>query len=292
VAQEYLRRFPERVRTMTLDGVAPPGMVITLDVWRTREAALAAIFKACAVQPACRKAHPDVATTLTQIAATLGASGRDVDIVDPRTGELQRERMTRDVVLSALQPLTYAPETAVLLPEMLALASRGDFGPLLAANPALSTNLAEQINTALHFSVTCAEDAPRINPAMEERALAGLPTQHLARQLVAVCDIWPRGSAAPDLATPVRSDKPVLLISGGMDPVTPPAYGAEVAKGFPNSKHIVAPGYGHIVSPQACGPRLIAAFVDSAGFAKLPETCVTHFERSVPPPPWPNRLAP
>ena len=292
VAQEYLRRFPERVRTMTLDGVAPPGMVITLDVWRTREAALAAIFTACEAQPACKKAHPDVATSIARIGSTLGAAGRDVDIVDPRTGEARRERVTLDVVLSALQPLTYAPETATLLPEMLALAARGDFGPLLAANPALSTNIAEQINAALHFSVTCAEDAPRINPAMEERALAGLLTQHLARQLIAVCAIWPRGTMAPDFSGPVRSDKPVLLISGGMDPVTPPAYGTEVAKGFGNSKHIVAPGYGHIVTPHACGPRLIAAFVDNAGFAKLPETCVTHFERSVPPPPWPNRLAP
>lgn len=292
VAQEYLRRFPDRVRTMTLDGVAPPGMVITLDVWRTREAAMAAIFKACEARPACKKAHPDVAATLAQIGASLGTAGREVDIVDPRTGESQRERVTFDVVLGALQPLTYAPETASLLPEMLALAARGDFGPLLAANPALSTNLAELVNTALHFSVTCTDDAPRINAATEERALAGLATQHLARQLIAVCGIWPRGTAAPDSAVPVRSDKPVLLISGGMDPVTPPAYGAEVAKGFPNSKHIVAPGYGHIVSPQACGPRLIAAFVDHAGFAKLPETCVTHFERSVPPPPWPNRLAP
>ena len=55
VAQEYLRRSPDRVRTMTLDGVAPPGMVITLDVWRTREAALAAIFNTCEAQPAAGK---------------------------------------------------------------------------------------------------------------------------------------------------------------------------------------------------------------------------------------------
>jgi pimeloyl-ACP methyl ester carboxylesterase len=292
VAQEYLRRFPERVRTMTLDGVAPPGMVISLDVWRTREAALTAIFNACEAQPACKKAHPDVAATLAQIGTALGAAGRDVDIVDPRTGKSRRERVTLDVVLGALQPLTYAPETTSLLPEMLAIATRGDFGPLLAANPLLSSNIPEQINTALHFSVTCAEDAPRITPGMEERALAGLLTQHLAQQLIAVCEIWPHGTVAADFTEPVRSDKPALLLSGGMDPVTPPAYGAEVAKGFPNSKHIVAPGYGHIVSPQACGPRLIAAFVDDAGFAKLPQTCVAHFERSVPPPPWPNRLAP
>ncbi len=90
----------------------------------------------------------------------------------------------------------------------------------------------------------------------------------------------------------MKGELPVLLISGGMDPVTPPAYGAEVARGFPNSRHIVAPGYGHIVSVHACTPRLIAAFVDEAGFRKLPESCIAHLEKSVPPTPWPDLLAP
>ena len=85
---------------------------------------------------------------------------------------------------------------------------------------------------------------------------------------------------------------PTLLLSGGLDPVTPPAYAADVAKTLRNSRHIVAAGYGHNVSPHACAPRLIAAFVDDAGFANLPATCVTHLEHSTRPPLWPDRLAP
>lgn len=292
VAQEYLRRFPDRVRTVTLDGVAPPSLIITLDVWRTRANALAAIFNACAASAACRKAHPDAAGTLDAIARALGPGGREMDLTDPRTGGTQHARVTFDVVLGALQPLTYAPETATLLPEMLSLAAHGDFGPLFAANPALSGNLAEQMNAALHFSVTCAEDVPRIRPDSERQVLAGLPTQRLAEQTIAVCGVWPRGTMPADFTDAVKSDKPALLLSGGMDPVTPPAYGAEVLKGLPNGKHIVAPGYGHIVSPNACGPRLLAAFVDDAGFGTLPPTCVTYFEKSAPPPIWANRLAP
>ena len=75
-------------------------------------------------------------------------------------------------------------------------------------------------------------------------------------------------------ATPVTSDVPVLILSGGLDPVTPPSYGAEVASTLPNSRHVVAAGYGHIVSPHACAPRLIAAFIDDPDFAELPPTCV------------------
>jgi len=82
----------------------------------------------------------------------------------------------------------------------------------------------------------------------------------------------------------------VLILSGGLDPVTPPARGAEVAATLPNSRHIVARGYGHIVSPHACGPRLIAAFIDDPGSGKLPPACVAHFENSARPPLWPDGL--
>ncbi len=292
VAQEYLRRHPDVVRTVTLDGVAPPAMVIPLDVWRTREEALAAVFDACAASPACRGAHPDVAGTLVRIEQTLGPAGRDVDVVDPRTGAVELHRITPDVVLAALQPLTYTPETASLLPEMLALAAAGELAPLFAANPALSGNLSEQMNAALHFSVTCAEDAPRIRPGAEQEALAGLPTRRLAAQTLAVCGVWPRGRVPADFAEPVKSDKPVLLLSGGMDPVTPPAYGAAVAKGFPNSRHVIARGYGHIVSPHACAPRLVGAFVAAGSVGELPEPCIARLEKSSRPPLWPDRLGP
>ena len=292
VAQEYLRRFPERVRTVVLDGVAPPAMTISLDVWRTRAAALTAVWQQCVQAAECRKAHPDPAATLAEIGKSLANSRRDVELIDPRTGQPRTLPVTFDAVLSALQPLTYIPELSVLLPELLDRAARGDYGPLFATIQSFSSNLTEQMNAALHFSVTCAEDVPRISPDAQARGLADLPTRAVALRTIDVCRVWPRGTMPAEFGDPVRSDKPILMLSGGADPVTPPAYGALVAKSFPNSRHIVAPGYGHIVSPHVCGPRLIAAFVEAAGFAQLPQTCVRYFESSVPPPPWPNQLAP
>ena len=123
-----------------------------------------------------------------------------------------------------------------------------------------------------------------------ERALAKLPAKALAQRALSVCSGWPKGARDAAATTPVRSDVPVLILSGGLDPVTPPANGAEVAKTLPKSRHIVARGYGHIVSPHACGPRLVAAFVDDPTFATLPASCVDHFEKSVRPPLWPDRL--
>jgi pimeloyl-ACP methyl ester carboxylesterase len=292
VAQEYLRRHPDRVRTATLDAVVPPSMISTLDVWRTRQATYDAVLRACTQSPACNARHPDPAALLATVATALAPDGREVDAVDPRTGKVSRLRLTFDGVLALLQPLLYGPESSSLLPEMLALAAGGDFGPLFAATQATNTSLAERLNAALHFSVTCAEDVPRITPDVRAKALAGLPTRGLADNVVKVCDVWPRGSVPADFAQPVVSDTPVLLFSGAMDPVTPPAYGALVAKTLSASRHIVASGYGHIVSPNACGPRLVASFVEEAGFGKLSESCIAYFGQSRAPPLWPGRLEP
>ncbi|TMH10150.1 MAG: alpha/beta hydrolase, partial [Betaproteobacteria bacterium] len=74
VAQEFARRYPSRVRSMVLDGVAPPAMRTTLDVWPAREAALADVLAACAENADCKRAYPDLNATLEEIKTTLGAS--------------------------------------------------------------------------------------------------------------------------------------------------------------------------------------------------------------------------
>ena len=291
VALEYARRHPDRVRSMVLDGVAPPSLMISQGVWLTREQALDVLFKACADSPACAAVQPDLAATLEKIRADLGPAGREVKVVNPRTGEIEVPKLTYEIVIASLHPLVYLPELAATIPAIIDRAAQGDYAPLMAAAMLLGGDFGEQMSGALHYSVTCAEDTPRVGDE-ERRLLAATRVAALVPKVLAVCDVWPRGKQSADATTPLTSDIPTLLISGGLDPVTPPRYAEEVARTLSNHKHVVAPGYGHIVSPHACGPRLVAAFVDRAGFDTLPESCIEHFAQSKRPPLWPNRLAP
>jgi pimeloyl-ACP methyl ester carboxylesterase len=291
VALEYLRRHPDRVRSIVLDGVAPPEMAVPRDVWTSRERALDDVIAACTASAACRERHPDLGATLRQLEHDLGAHGRRVEFPDPRTGSVRTATVTFEAVLGGIHAMTYAPERAALLPEIIARAAAGDFGPLVASAQSSSGDLSEQVNPALHFSVICSEDAPRITPE-QRRDLELLRSHALATSMLDVCAIWPRGTPAADAATPVRSDVPVLLLSGGLDPVTPPSAAAAVAATLPNSRQVVAQGYGHIVSAQACVPRLISAFVESAGAETLPAACVEFLGKTKRSPLWPDRLGP
>ncbi|HEY5365354.1 MAG TPA: alpha/beta hydrolase, partial [Casimicrobiaceae bacterium] len=189
-----------------------------------------------------------------------------------------------------LQPTVYQPEMAAMLPEIVSRAQAGDYAPLAATLSLLDDSVDNSVSAALHYSVTCTEDVPRITPAARERALAGVPGAQLVAQLIDVCRTWPHGAMPADFASPLHSDVPMLLLSGGLDPVTPPAYAAEVVATLANARSIVAPGYGHIVSSHGCAPRLIARFIDAAGFDTLPPSCIEHLTQSTRPLTWPDRL--
>ena len=102
VALEYVRRHPDRVRSVVLDGVAPPSMIVNLDIWPSRDRALDAILERCAAAPSCQRAHPDLAATLASIRDRLLPAGRNVRVTDPRTGETQTMHLTFDHVIAAL----------------------------------------------------------------------------------------------------------------------------------------------------------------------------------------------
>lgn len=187
--------------------------------------------------------------------------------------------------------MTYAPEHSALLPEIIDRAAAGDFGPLLAATQAAMGDVADQITPALHYSVICSEDAPRVT-ADERHVLASLRSRALAANMLEVCAIWPKASPPADAATAVRSDVPALLLSGGLDPVTPPSAAAVAAATLSNSRQVVARGAGHIVSAYACVPRLISVFVETADASTLPASCIDFLEKTKRSPLWPDRLGP
>ena len=57
-------------------------------------------------------------------------------------------------------------------------------------------------------------------------------------------------------------EAPVLLLSGALDPVTPPRRAEAARKYMKNAQHLVVKNGGHIVSPLGCAPRLLRAFLD------------------------------
>src|SRR3954453_23430330 len=130
------------------------------------------------------------------------------------------------------------------------------------------------MSLGLLFSVVCAEDAPAIAEGeMEREARNTFLGAWVGRVFEKTCKIWPREELPSGYREPVRSDKPVLLLSGELDPVTPPSWAAEAAKTLPNSLQIVVPGVGHGATVVGCVPGLVARFLAAGSLAQLDPAC-------------------
>ena len=96
----------------------------------------------------------------------------------------------------------------------------------------------------------------------------------IVNAIQATCSRWPAGVIDEDFKQPVVSDKPTLILSGGADPITPPAYGELVAESLTHFRHIINEDQGHMQAIFGCTPVLLAQFIDSADATALDTDCL------------------
>ena len=96
----------------------------------------------------------------------------------------------------------------------------------------------------------------------------------LFRSVREVCQAWPKFSPPSNFAAPVRSAIPTLLLSGELDPITPPAWGQLAANGLSNAKHYVAKQAGHGLITQTCAATMISQFLQHSSFTDIDAACL------------------
>lgn len=272
VALEYLRRHPDRVRTVVLDSVVPPTLILGAEHARNLDAAIDRQFALCAADKVCHERFGSPREKLDELLARLRAQPVEVSFLDPLTNERRTDTLTADAVSAVVRLHSYAPPQFAMVPMLLAAAAEGRYDVMMSQARMIEQMLGDMISVGLQLSVSCAEDVPwlRADPADKDTMLGTSFVDFMRAQ----CEIWPRGSMPGDFHEPVRASNPVLLLSGEFDPVTPPRYGEEVARTLPNSRHLVLRGQGHGVMRIGCAPRLAGEFIERADAKGLDASCL------------------
>jgi pimeloyl-ACP methyl ester carboxylesterase len=280
-AQVYLRLFPERVRTLVLDGVAPQTLALGTEHAEKLDLALERILASCAANAMCDQAYPQLAESLDFLVRLLESAPEEITVEDPLTGQPLTFVFDRDAFASAIRFLTYSAETQAMLPLLVhEAATQSNYQRIASQLLITASGLSESIAQGMEMSVVCAEDFPLFpEPAADSGRLLG---NSMIRTASIQCSIWPRGEVPADFHEPVVSATPALLLSGELDPVTPPEYAEQVKAGFSNSLHLVAPGQGHSVSGRGCLGQVVTDFIVSASLASLDTTCLAQLQAS----PW------
>jgi pimeloyl-ACP methyl ester carboxylesterase len=270
VAQHYARRYPAATRTVILDGVVNPEVVLGPAIAIDAERALERILARCQADAACRKAFTDPSADYRALRAQLTAKPVKTMVSDAATGRPIHFDFTARHLSAVLRFASYNDDQAALLPLSLHLANHeSNFTPLASQFRVFAQSLESSFAYGMHNSVACSEDAPLIDPSKLDRE--ALKATHMGaeqvEQLIEACKEWPKGVADADLHAPFKSNAAALLLSGADDPVTPPSYAALAQRAFADSDHVIIAGHGHGQLGAPCVDRIIADFV-TAGTAK------------------------
>jgi pimeloyl-ACP methyl ester carboxylesterase len=276
VAQHYMRRYPQRVRTAILDGVVPPQLALGPEVALDAQAAIDNAFARCESNHACRSAFPNIAATFASLRARLQAHPLKLDIADPLSAEPTQAQLGIYELGAAVRMLSYSDETLSILPLLIHEAQAGQPQALAAQYLMVKRSLEAQIAYGMHLAVVCSEDAPRWDdsPVSPEALAKTFIGESFMQAMRAICELWPRGPVDEDFNQPLNSTIPTLVLSGGNDPVTPARYGEQILPGLSRSKHLVLDGQGHGQLTIGCMPRVIAQFIVAGEASSLDDACL------------------
>jgi pimeloyl-ACP methyl ester carboxylesterase len=278
LAQAYVRRYPQSVRTVVLDGASLLHVRIYDASAHNAEHALSVELARCAAAPPCRHAYPDTRRQLSELLAR-----------PPRTVALATGKVVlrpNDIAWT-LEWLSETADNATIIPFAVDAAAHGDYTMLAATHAQLGgSNLDPLARLVPFWTILCSEAWAAFDPAETAHegrgSYLGGAAVARARLFRHICRAVPKGRVqAGDAASHRVVGTPALLLAGGADPLDPAANLRGWRSVFPRGRLIVVPGAGHGTIEYACVQKLIARFVARGSAAGLDPGCARHV--SLPP---------
>ena len=277
-ALAYLQAYPETTRTVIVDAIAPPSLSLPLYTARDASASLEKLLTDCANAADCNRAFPDLETHYRELLDRL-AQPQPVTVTNYSENSTIEGSIADYEFMNFIRQVLYSREAQRLIPLIIEQAWEGNFLPVFA----LAENYAETaINQGMFLSVVCNEDVTLINDDDRAREAGTdylLETVLFNDFIYAACDIWPKRQVPATYFEPVNANRPVLIFSGTLDPITPPVWGERVQAALPDSLHLVLEGFGHGTLFTGCTAGIMNDFIDAASLDGLDTTCVSDFRR-------------
>ena len=235
-----MRRHPKSIHRAILAGTEGPDHTYKLpsNIQKHLEE-LAAVIKA---DPQIGKDIPDFLGLMKSVFDRLDAQPETVEITDPRT-KLKVKVIVNKFVMQYIVANNIGTTVTARFPALFYRASKGDF-----TNPAqvwLNQSRSE-IGSAMSFMMDCASGQTAARRERIEREAKGTLLEDIFNfPFPDICEEWKAPDLGDTFRAPLRSDVPVLFISGTLDARTPVSNAEEYRTGFSNSTHMIIEGAVH-----------------------------------------------
>ncbi len=277
VAQTYMKLFPESIVSATL--WSPVAMNAKMPLFHARFAqdAINKIFDECLKDSLCRSEFPDIKNDFINLMSSWKTKSKQFHYTDQQGLPVSIE-IPWPAFHTKIRSLSYHPAGMRTIPFIIHSAAKGDLKPFIKLFPKESV-MDDFIAEGFYLCITCAEDVPFITekeiPALIADTYMG---NYRIEQQRRACSLWNSAHLSPDILHPVSSAIPTLILSGGLDPVTPMAWADSIAAGLKNCRIIRIPQMGHLfdgLSNDQCFDTIVADFLRNHDLSRLNDSCIS-----------------
>ena len=250
-ALDYLAEFPEHVAAAVIDSPSLPDPFLSTPS-QNYDRALEVTFAACAAQAECAARFPELSASYRSAIASLDAEGLAI----PLPGNPGAEFVINGADLELLlQQMLYSREGIAMVPAIIDAAANRQ------AQLLTPVVMAAQQRAAGNGEITGTIFECRDRPSLQSVPPVERGSDILGN-LDGVCEHWSEPGEPSRL--PTDSPVPVLVLAGGFDPVTPPAYARIAADAIgAQARYLELAQFGHGVNFSRCAAmEMIPAFFD------------------------------
>jgi len=264
LAQHVMRAYPDRLRSVVLDSVVPMDPARRMGVAQGTDRAFRRVFEACAENPTCSAHYPNLETVFFDLVAQYDSQPITIQVDVPDIYFPVDVRVTGEQLVAQLYQHIYHTAAIPLLPAQIYALAEGDRAFIENMGDYVLGN--EVFSRGMYYSVRCAESNEYLAPYGTVEGVYPSVTRMFSpsvESMHASCEVWDVEPLSDDRYTPVVNDVPTLILSGELDPVTPPENGEAVAEDLPYVYAYTFPGVGHgTFAKSACSLSIMAQFLD------------------------------
>lgn len=264
LALQMMNDAPTGIRSVIIDSVLPAEASYFNERPADAVRAFQAVFNACAADPSCASANPDLETKLADIVDALNRQPASTGLAPYGANVDKRLVFEGGTFLNVMFSLLYDSDAIQIVPSLITCISRDPSKAvrILGGDPSLPWCLGEfegepyvprratrsALSDGFFFTVMCAEEAPKANPADMEGRIP--PVNDIIRnELIAgvnedleICKLWDvPASPVTDPVAPI----PTMVVAGSFDPITPPSWAQMAQAKLPVSRYLEVEGAGH-----------------------------------------------
>jgi len=268
----FERLYPDAVKALILDGVYPLGVNSIEDYARLNADMLQRIFDLCEIDYICSERTKDNLSGRFEVFLDkLKIKPIEIQITHDKTLESLDISVTPELLIDTLFSASYSSSDIRFLPLYIESMMSGatDYLSNLVRDHYVWTNAISQFDEAAYFTYGCYGEVPfnslqvtlsnsRLFPILDT-----LNSSYYSYEFD-LCDAWDFNTANERLKTTHNISSPVLMLSGLLDPVTPPRYAAKLEGMGDNIYHLTWSNISHgVLYASECAQFIMAKFLDN-----------------------------